>query len=70
MSEIPFGLVYDLEVVASMDIAVASHRVTNFEVTFNDEQICVELDLVEAKRWTLDKLQGNRQLVTTRFYNR
>lgn len=66
----PFGLVYVYETVAQTKITFTSHRVKHFESTTNDEQMCLELDLVDEKRWTSEQTQGKMRLATTRYYNR
>lgn len=68
--ETPFRLVYGSEVVTPTEIVVDSHRVNNFEATFNDEHRCIELDLVEVKMRVSYKLERNMRLAIARHYNR
>lgn len=68
--ETPFGLVYGFEVIAPTEIAFPSHRVRHLEATLNDEQRCVDLDFVKAKKSASDEIQVNMWLTTARYCNR
>lgn len=56
--ETPFGLVYGSEVVAPIEIVVVSHGVRHFEMTTNDKQRCVDMNLVELKDGRHMKFRG------------
>lgn len=67
--ETPFDLVYSSEAVAPTEISVSSHRVKHFEATRNDDQRCLELDLVDEKRWVSEQTQERIRLAKAQYYN-
>lgn len=65
-----FRLVYGSEAVFPIEIAVTSHRFKHLEATKNDDQRCLELDLVDEKRRVSEQTQGKMRLATAQYYNR
>lgn len=68
--ETPFKLVYGSENVAPTEIVVASHRVEHFEETTNNDELLLELDLVDEKRWASEQLQTKMCLATAQYYKK
>ena len=52
-NETPFQLAYD--VVIPAEIGLTSYRVENYEEDKNEEAICLQLDLVDEVRATVEK---------------
>lgn len=56
--ETPFGLVYDSEALAPIEIVMVSHGINHFEATANDEQRRLELDIVDETDGRLSNYKG------------
>lgn len=69
MGEMPFYLVYGLEVVDLVEIAVPMHRLRHFSRETNDDKRRLELDMAYETRWASEEVQGRMRITMTRYYN-
>ena len=53
--ETPFQLAYRSNAVILVEIGLTSYRVENYEEDKNEEAICLQLDLVDEVRATVEK---------------
>ena len=60
--EIPFKLAYGSEVVIPVEVHIANHKVMKYQDEDNEEQLCLNLDLI-------DKVWMDMEQRTTRYKN-
>lgn len=68
--ETPFALAFGHETVVPAEIGVGTHRTEYFTGEQNDEQICLNLDLLEEKREGASRKVTQCQQRVTRYYNK
>ena len=60
--ESPFKLAYGSEVVMPVEVHMANHRVMNYKDRENEEQLCLNLDMI-------DNISRDAEQKTTRYKN-
>ena len=55
IGETPFKLAYGSETVIPIKVHMANHRVTMYQDKDNDEQLCLNLDLIDEVRTDADE---------------
>ena len=60
--ETPFKLTYGSEAVISAEVHMANHRVMKYQDEDNEEQLCLNLDLI-------DEVRMNTEQRTSRYKN-
>ena len=68
--ETPFALAFGHEAVIPAEIGVGTHRTEYFNEEQNDEQICMNLDLLEEKREGTSHKVAQCQQRIMRYYNK
>ena len=68
--ETPFALAFGHEAVVPAEIGVGTHRTEYFNEEQNDEQICLNLDLLEEKRAGASQKVAQCQQRMMRYYNK
>ncbi|XP_052288562.1 uncharacterized protein LOC127899263 [Citrus sinensis] len=67
--ETPFALAFEHEVVVPTEIGTTTHRTDNFNEQENDEQMCLNLDLLIEKREQAAEQSAIYQQRVARYYN-
>ena len=67
--ETPFWLAYESETVIPAEIGLTSYRVGNHDESKNDENICLQLDLVDEVRAMTEQRLARYQNLMTKHYN-
>ena len=67
--EMPFQLVYGVDVVIPAEIGLTSYRVENYNKDKNEEAMCLQLDLVDEVRATAEQRLARYQNLMTKHYN-
>ena len=55
--ETPFKLAYGSEVIIPTEVHMANHRMIKYQDKENEEQLCLNLDLIDEIRMDADKEQ-------------
>ena len=67
--ETPFWLAYRSEVVISTKVQLTSYRVVNHDESKNDKAMCLQLDLVDEVRATVEQRLAWYQNLMAKHYN-
>ncbi|GJS36644.1 reverse transcriptase domain-containing protein [Tanacetum coccineum] len=65
----PFSLVYGSEVVLPPEIGLPTYRISTFDLTKNDENLRLNLDLLEERRELAALKNARYKTQTERYYN-
>ena len=67
--ETPFRLTYGSEAVIQAEIGLTSYRVDNYDERKNYEAMCLQLDLVDEVRTTIEQRLAQYQDSMAKHYN-
>ena len=67
--ETPFALAFGHEAVVPVEIGAAMHQTDRFDEQENNDQMCLNLDLLTEKREQASKRSATYQQMVTRYYN-
>ncbi|KAH9768959.1 hypothetical protein KPL71_011812 [Citrus sinensis] len=67
--ETPFALAFGHEAVVPMEIGTTTHRIDHFDEHENNDQMCLNLDLLTKKREQASKRSATYQQRVARYYN-
>ena len=67
--ETPFQLAYGSETVIPIEVGLTSYKVGNHDESRNDEVICLQLDLVDEVRATVEQRLARYQDLMAKCYN-
>ena len=68
-SKIPFGLAFGHEAVIPVEIGTTIHQTNHFDAQENNDQMCLNLDLLTEKREQASKRSSVYQQRVARYYN-
>ena len=69
IGETPFRLAYRSEAVIPVEVGLTSYRVDNHNEGKNDEAMCLQLDLVDEVRATVEQRLARYQNLMAKHYN-
>ena len=67
--ETPFKLAYGSEAVISAEVHMANHRVMKYQDEDNEEQLCLNLDLIEEVRMNVEQRIARYKNLMARQYD-
>ena len=70
IGETPFALAFGHEVVVPVEIGVAMRRIDHFDEHKNNDQMCLNLDMLTEKREQASKRSAAYQQRVSRYYNK